>query len=259
VLGEGSPWSFPRNYALLFGAALVFVFGGVTCFSLVVEPPSQEVGQSGTLRRQLRLIPGMWRSQPSLRRFLAFRVLSRLGWMAEPFYIVYATEVLGASRASIGGYMAAVTVVLLLSYAVWSWVSDRKGNRVLLRVGSALGLAAPLVAVSLPPLADALGFSPTGTAYLFAAVFVLNGLGRASGDIGALNYVLELLAERDRPAGLGLINTISGVASLLVILGGGVADLVGYSTLFLLAGLMALGGLLVTRILPEPRLGPAEG
>jgi MFS family permease len=255
VLGEGSPWSFPQNYALLYGVALVFVVGGLTSFSLVVEPPSKEVGRSGTLRNQLRLLPAMWRAQPNLRRFLAFRVLSRLGLMVEPFYIVYATEVLGASRTAIGGYMAAVTVVQLLSYALWSWMSDRRGNRLLMRVGSGLSVAAPLMALLLPLLANAAALSPLGTAYLFALVFAVNGLGRASLDIGAFNYVLELLAERDRPTALGLINTITGIASLLIILAGGLADRAGYPPLFLLAGLTALGGYLVTRFLPEPRCG----
>jgi MFS family permease len=255
VLGSGSGWPFPQGYALLFGLACACAIGGLVCFSLVTEPLSQDVRPAGTLRDQLHLLPTLWREQVHLRRFLAYRVLSRLAAIATPFYIVYANESLGIPAGMVGEYMAIISIVLLLSNLLWSRFSDRRGNRVLLRLGAALASAAPLAALLLPALGSWLGVSVRVSAYLFAAVFVLSGLSDACMGIGVSNYVLELLPERDRPAGLGLVNTAAGVASLLPIVGGTLSDLMGYPVLFLLAAGLAVASLVVSWLLVEPRGG----
>jgi MFS family permease len=89
--------------------------------------------------------------------------------------------------------------------------------------------------------------------YLFAAVFILSGLSDTSLGIGGSNYILELLPERDRPGGLGMVNTVAGVASMLTILGGTLSDLLGYHALFILAAALAVASLLASLVLAEPR------
>jgi len=253
VLQEGSRLSFPHNYALLFGLAFLFAMAGLVSFGLVVEPAAPEAGVAGSLVAQLRRLPAMWREQPDLRKFLVYKVFSRLAQVAEPFYVVYAVEVLGAPAALIGDYLAAITVVQLASYLVWSRLSDRQGNRLLLRWGSGLAAVAPPLALFLPLLGQGLGLGVRANAYLFGLVFVLSGLGNASLSIGIGNYVLEALPGRDRPAGLGLINTITGVVSVLMILGGSLADVVGYRPLFWVAVATGIGSFLLSLPLLEPR------
>lgn len=257
VLREGSPWGFPQNYALLFGLAFACALLGLLTFSMVLEPPSKEVGQRAPLRAQFRLLPALWRSHPDLRRFLAYKVLARLGMIAEPFYIVFVTEQMGVPIGFVRNYLIAISVVQVFSYLAWSQLSDRLGNRLLLRLGSGLAAAAPPLALLLPLLGTSLGLSVQANAYLFALVFVLSGLGNAGQGIGMVNYVLELLPERHRPGGLGLINTITGVLGMLTILGGTLADLVGYSPLFLVAAGLALASFLLSWPLGEPRRGHA--
>ena len=254
VLGSAGPWSFPANYALLFGVACLLAVGGLAAFCLVVEPPSPRVGPAGALREQLRVLPALWRAQPYMRRFLVYRILSRLAAIATPFYIVYAREELGMPAAMTGEYMAIISVVLLLSNLLWSRFSDRQGNRLLLRVGAALASLAPLAALLLPAVGAWAGLPLRANAYLFAAVFVLAGLGDTCMGIGVSNYVLELLPERDRPAGLGLINTVAGLVSMLTIAGGTLADLAGYQVLFIMAAGLSVGSLVVSWVLVEPRV-----
>ncbi len=249
LLTADGPLPFPLNYALLFGLACAGAIGGLLCFCLVREPPSAATRPAGTLRDQLRLLPTLWRGQAHLPRFVAYRVLSRLAAIAAPFYILYAHDALGVSKSMVGDYTAIISAGLLLSNLLWGRFSDRRGNRLLLRLGAAMAAAAPLVALGLP----ALGLPGPVGAYAFAAVFVLAGLGDACMGIGVSSYMLELLPERDRPAGLGLINTITGGASLLTIAGGTLADLLGYPALFLLAAALSLGSLAVSWFLVEPR------
>jgi len=253
VLGAGSRWGFPTNYAILFAAAWVLALAGLVSFGLVVERPAQQLGRTGSLVVQLRAVPELWRTQPDLRRFLFYKALWRLGAIAEPFYIVYAGQSFNMPAALVGEYMAAITVVQLVSYLVWSRLSDRRGNRLLLRWGSGLAALAPPLALVLPYLGNLLGLSATTSAYLFGLVFVISGLGNAGLGIGMGNYILELLPEGDRPAGLGLVNTVTGLIGLLTILGGTLADFLGYTTLFLIAATLALGSFVMSLPLVEPR------
>jgi MFS family permease len=253
ILGSSSPWPFPTNYTLLFGLACILAIIALVAFCLIVESPSGEVRPAGNLREQLRVLPTLWHTQPYLRRFLLYRILSRLAAIAAPFYILYAWEELNIPAAMTGQYMAIISVVLLLSNLLWSRFSDRRGNRLLLRLGAVLASLAPLAALLLPAMGGWAGLPLRVNAYLFAAVFVLAGLGDACMGIGVTSYVLELLPERDRPAGLGLINTVAGLASMLTILGGTLADLLGYPALFLLAAVLSMGSLVVSWVLVEPR------
>lgn len=257
VLSEGSRWAFPQNYAFLFGLAFCFALGGLGTFSAIAEPPSTELGEEGSLGMQLRRVPVIYREHRAVRRFLFYKVFSRLAQLADPFYIVYAVEVLGAPSAVIGEYMAVVSGVQLLSYLLWSRLSDRRGNRLLLRWGSGLAMLAPPLSLVLPLLGRALGLPPHGRAYLFAPVFVLSALGNAALNIALGGYILEILPERERPAGLGLVNTATGVVSLLMILGGGLADLVGYPPLFAVAALTSTTAFALSLPLVEPR--PVQG
>ncbi len=253
VLQENGPYPFPQNYALLLGLALFGALLGLLFFSLLVEPPSSRVGHSGTLMEQLRRLPMLWRKHPHLRRFLAYRVMARLGLVAEPFYIVYAGKALGVPAGFIGDYMAAITAMRLASYLVWSRLSDRRGNRLLLRWGAGLLTLTPMMALLLPFLGEVLALSLSVRIYLFALVFALSGLGNAAQGIGIGSYVLELLPEPERPASLGLVNTIAGLLSLLTILGGGLAAALGYEVLFLVAATLAVGSFLISWFLVEPR------
>jgi MFS family permease len=259
VLGSASPWSFPTNYAVLFGLACILAIVALVTFCLVFESPSHEVGPSGTLHEQLRVLPKLWRAQPYLRRFLLYRILSRLARIAAPFYILYAWEELAIPASMTGEYMAIISVVLLLSNLLWSRFSDRQGNRLLLRLGAALTSLTPLAALLLPALGNWVGLPLRANGYLFAAVFVLAGLGDACMGIGLTSYILELLPERDRSAGLGLVNTVAGLASMLTILGGTLADLLGYTALFVVAAFLAGGSLVVSWTLVEPRMQEAGG
>lgn len=257
VLSEGSRWAFPENYALLFGLAFCFALGGLGTFSAIAEPASGETGEAGSFAMQLRRVPAIFREQGALRRFLFYKVFARLAQLADPFYIVYAVEELGAPSAVIGEYMAVVSGVQLLSYLVWSRLSDRRGNRLLLRWGSGLAMLAPPLSLLLPPLGRALGLTAHALAYFFAPVFVLSAVGNAALNIALGAYILEILPERERPAGLGLVNTATGFASLLMILGGGLADLMGYVPLFFLAVLTSATAFVLSLPLVEPRPGPA--
>jgi MFS family permease len=64
---------------------------------------------------------------------------------------------------------------------------------------------------------------------------------------------MELVPERERAIYMGLTNTLSGIVTLLSVLGGLLVDLLGFAGLFAAALALCAVGLRLSAGLPEPR------
>jgi MFS family permease len=224
----GLPLPFPLPYALLFAlAALAFGLGWYL-FGLVDEP--EEVGRTERLglRTPFR--------DPRFRRFLRVRLLLALGGMAEPFYAAYAVRVLHQER-ELGLYLTLYALSQTLSNLLWARLAERSSRPVVL-AGAGLGASALLLAPLLPPGG-------------FGLVFLLQGAYLAALGLGTTTYLLNLAPARERSAYIGLANTLVGLFSFSPVLGGALADRLGFGGLFLLAALFYALGLYAARKLPE--------
>jgi MFS family permease len=74
-----------------------------------------------------------------------------------------------------------------------------------------------------------------------------------AGILSGSNFLTELVPDAERPIYLGLANTLSGVVTLLSVLGGLLVDWLGFAGLFAAALVLCLVGLALTAGLPEPR------
>jgi MFS family permease len=205
------------------------------------------------MKKQLRRAGQLLRQKPVYRRYIAVRLLLGLTGIALPFYSVYAKNVLGAEAGMAGIYAAVTGGAKLLSNIAWGWVSDQKGNRLVMRLliggkGLTLFLALALVgAVSLLKLEGV--WLPT----LALPLFFLDGAMFPAGILSGSNFLTELVPDAERPIYLGLANTLSGVVTLLSVLGGLLVDWLGFAGLFAAALVLCLVGLALTAGLPEPR------
>ncbi len=224
----GLPLPFPLAYALLFALAALSFGLGWYLFGLTEEP--EEPGR--TERIDLRT-PFL---DPHFRRFLRVRLLLALGGMAEPFYAAYAVRVLQQERA-LGLYLTLYALSMTLSNLLWARLAEKSSRPVVL-AGAGLGVLALLLAPLLPP-------------GLFGLVFLLQGAYLAALGLGTTTYLLNLAKKEDRSAYIGLANTLVGVFSFSPVLGGALADRLGFAGLFLLAALFYGLGLYAARKLPE--------
>jgi hypothetical protein len=218
------PLPFPLPYALLFAlGALAFGLGWYL-FGLTDEPEEAPNETRLDLKAPLR--------RPEFRRYLRVRLLLGLAGMAEPFYAVYAVRVLG-KREELGLYLAFYALAFTLSHLLWARRAERGSKRVLL-AGAFLGL-----------LAMAL---PSGA---FGLVFLLQGAYLAALGLATTTYLLNLAPPEERSASIGLANSIPGLFAFSTVVGGYLADRLGFPALFLLAALFYALALYAGRKLPE--------
>jgi MFS family permease len=158
----------------------------------------------------------------------------------------------------VGVYVAIRVGAQMLSNLAWGQLSDRRGNRLVMRLlNLANGLTA-LLALLLVGMVQVMDLQGPWLPYLALPLFFLNGVSLPAKTISGSNFLLELVPDGDRQLYLGLSNTLMGVVVIVSGLGGLVVDLLGFVGLFAVTlGLGALGYVLATR-LPEPRREASE-
>jgi MFS family permease len=175
-----------------------------------------------------------------------------LAQMGTPFFAVYASRELGAGAEMVSVYLAAFTTMFLLSNIVWSRLSERRGNCLVIRLSAGMGLGMALMAWLAGPLNLALALGAAAP-WLFVVVFALSGAFQSAINLAGNSLILEMAPPHDRALYIGLTNTVLGVALLSTALGGVIVDAVGYRGLFLMTVGLFAGGLWATILLHDPR------
>jgi hypothetical protein len=254
LLSEASPLPFPYNYGVLGVLAWISMSIGLFAFAIVKEPPQTQLGKRMRVIEGLRRAPAIMRANANYRWFIISRMLTRVGQIAEPFYIIYAIEALGLPAAVAGIYLAVRAISGALSNLLWSRVSERQGTRRLILLTGVLFVLAPALALGGPVVAGTLGLGGTGVLVAIGLVFLVAGVANDGNGISSNTYLLEIVPEDERPTYIGLANTTLGVVTFLPVLGGWLVANLGYNGTFGIGVTFALLGLLSSFQLSETRL-----
>jgi MFS family permease len=239
---------YPTNYAWLMGISGLGFLCAVSALSMVIEPTGVARGKVVNLQQQVRRIPALLRNDRRYALYVAARAAATGLNIAEPFYILFAVEILGAPPALTGLYLSARMVIRTVSNLIWARTCKSHGNLWTFRLARLLGLAAPL-GVLLFALAHGLWWqsgAPIYAGYLFALVFAVQGLGISSDTVSRTAYLYDIAPENDRPSYFGLSNTLLGPLYFLPTLGGILVSVTGYASVFLLAAAFSLASFAVS-------------
>ncbi|HVZ38758.1 MAG TPA: MFS transporter [Candidatus Kapabacteria bacterium] len=241
-------FGYPCSYVVSFTCGSILIGLSFVLLSRVKEPASTSIPQRRTVAEQMRTALAILRRDRIFRRFVLFRSLLMFCFAGMPFYMLFAKDNLGATDATMGTYISWEFAGLVVANLFWGVLSNRVGNRTVLRIACGLALLGSTIALCYAAHWFAL---PT---WAFGLIFFLNAAVDSGIGNGGINYALEIVPELDRPTYIGLMNTV--IAMVLLATAGVAAslrDIVGYDGLFGLASAVAFVGLLVIARLPEPR------
>jgi len=223
---------YPANYALLFTLAGVAFLPSTIALSLVREPEGAREEPRRSLLDFLGQLGGVWREDRNFRRLVAHRWLVGLVGLSLPFFVLHATEVVGLPEAATGWFVSAQMAGGIIASLGFGWLSERKGPRPVIWLGSAAVLAMPLLALTIH-------FVPVAwLVWAYPLVYFLAGLMNSSAMLGPTNYLLEIAPDERRPLYVGLSNTLQGLLVPTSFVGGVVLRATSYPVLF---GLTAAG------------------
>jgi MFS family permease len=241
VLSEQNAMPFPQNVGVLFVISWAAAVIGMSAFGFVKEPPSDVRDDGATFTAHMQRAARLPKHNRDLRYLLIARVVILLSYMAAPFYSIYSINVLNAPVSIIGVYVGVRTIVALAINPVWSRLSDRRGNKLVMQLATATGVLMIGWAVFAPGVARVFHAPEQLVAYLFVPVFALMGIYETGIGIGGINLTLEVAPANDRAIYIGLTNTVLGIAYISTAISGLIVDQIGYR------GVFALGlGLLLT-------------
>jgi MFS family permease len=241
---------FSDNYGWLFVLTTAVTALQVGTFSLVIESPEAVDARRVPLQEQFRRALSLPFQDGNFGLYLATRVGIVAASLALPFYAVYARRVLDAPEDTVGIYLMGMTLAGVLSNLAFARLSDRWGNRLVVRLAALMALLVPATAL-LVAFAPGLG---TARVVVFGLVFVLQGVQVSARVIGGTNYLLELTPSIERVLYIGVAHGVLGVVFFMSPLGAAIVDSLGFVPLFLVALAAGLAAVLLSLTLEEPRL-----
>lgn len=257
VLGVGGAaacaWllaTYPPRIAFSLCFLIGFVVLAITVVPLgfVREPPGR-VEEAQPFGAYLRGAAGVLSSDRDFARFLVSQALLSVAITASAFYTVHAMDRFNIPKqqsSEIGAFNMALILAAVVGGILWGHVADRRGNRVVLAVGTAALIVVPIAAIHAPSVA------------FFTGLFFANGLATAAWDLSSFNIVMEFSRPERVP-------TYSALRALVIGPVRGVAPLAaswlaqvrkeewGYAPVFLLCAACALVSLLLLLRMREPR------
>ena len=233
----------PQDFALCFLLASVVM--GISWYFLAQtrEPESEPINlfsNQGAFWINLGVI---LKRDRNFRWFLVARMLSQMAVMAFAFYTVYAVRHHGMSEVGVGLMTGVLLGTQIAANPIMGWIGDRWSHRSVMEIGILSAVLSALLAWLAP--------SP-GWFYL---AFVMAGIANVANWTIGLAMILEFGNEPDRPAYIGLANTLVAPATFLApLLGGWLADFAGYPAAFVTSAFGGLATLVVLQIfVRDPR------
>ena len=239
---------FGNGYSTTFAFAFILTSLGLTALRFLLrEPEPPTVRAQMSLRDRVRDFPALITGDRDFAFFMLAQTFAVAGRIAAPFYILFARHSIELTGANIGllslAYLGADTVTNLL----WGYLGDKSGFRSTFIIALVLWIGSTFFLMGVH-----------NTTLIAIAFF---GLGAAQSGymMSASTMVLEFGARDDMAMRLAFSATAEGLmAAVGPLVGGVIATLLGYTTLFGCSITFEVLALIVLlALVKEPRLRKA--
>jgi MFS family permease len=170
----------------------------------------------------------------NFRWFVVVRILAQLGTVGFAFYTVYVVRFYGVNKATAGILTGILLFVQTLFSPIMGWLGDRWSHRGVM----AMGMSSAALSAGVAWWAPTVGW--------FYLAYTLAGIAYIAIWTIAMAMTLEFGKGHEKPAYIGLANTlIAPTAFIIPLFGGWLADTVGYPATFLATSVGAIATVLV--------------
>ena len=260
-LSPRSPYGFPANYGALFLLNTILSAGAWTAYSFTREPAAHAARRRLTFAHHLRRGARFVQRDTAYRRLLRIRFIMGIAGAVPTFFIAFGKLALGLPDSYAAMFLTLRMVSEMVGAVILGRISDRIGNRTVIRISTWLALVTFSCATASAWSAGPEGPVPTLSVSLLSLAFFMLGLTAPGREMGEFNYMLDIAPAPKRPSYIGFGNAFLLPLCLLPIVVGTLAPHTGYLPLFAGATVVSVIAIYFTRHLEEPRdkLRPAEG
>ena len=239
-----SVYYYPLDFTLCF--LLAGVMMAISFFFLAltkeesVTPVSSSAEGEPSFREKLRSILS---TDKDFRWYLIARMLTQFATMGFAFYTIYAVNEFGIDERLIGILTGLLLFTEVAVNPLMGWVGDRRGHLLTLQIGIIATIASFILAIG-----------AQGVIWFFP-IFILAGVANVAAWTVPLSMTLEFGNESQRPAYIGLSNTLIAPSTFFApILAGLLIDNFNYNAAFLASAIAGIVTLIVLLIgVKDPR------
>jgi len=240
ILGHKS-LEFPKNYGLLFFITFATLSVSYIALSLFKEHQSEISKSEQSDRSVFSMAFQFIKEFVPLRQITLTRIFGSTLLLSLPYFVLHAKDDLAFPTAWVGYLISAQMAGGIISNLLWAKLADRYGTVIVIR----LSLITALASVALALFANAFWF--------YILVFIFLGFYINGSGIGFQNYVMEIGNSKVRPLLLSAHGTLLLPIYFFPLLGGVIADTLGFRILFIITLFFSTIGLMMSFWLCEPR------
>lgn len=236
-------YSYPISFGICFALAGAANMVSWVQMFFIKEPKKPPEITAEPLRRYLRSLPRVLRSDTNFFRYLVSQFLIVFGGMGVSFYVLYTKQKFGTDDA----FVANLTVVALATQSagipLFGWLSDRKGHKWLGTSGALVGCL------------GAVGILLAPASQWIYSVFILANLSKEFLNVSRQSITMEFCDPDKLPTYTALANTTLAVPFLVApVFAGWIIDVMSYQLAFVLSALFFLAGWFVLKwLVRDPR------
>ncbi|MGC9063212.1 MAG: MFS transporter, partial [bacterium] len=236
-------YPFPLNFFYCFLSASISLGISYLFISLAKEPESDVNSDEIGFSDYIKSLPTVLKNDRNFSFYILARVIATLGSMGVGFYTVYSLKEFALADEYAGIFSAFLLGSQTLSTFILGPIGDKRGHKLILSSG--------ILSLTLAYLGLLLGIG-SWTAYL---AFTFLGINYSAFNTSGLALLIEFTDEELRAIYVALSNTIIGPFSFIApIIGGTLANSLGYKIMFLISLILSLVGFLIMHFMvKEPR------
>ncbi|MBN2511165.1 MAG: MFS transporter [Spirochaetales bacterium] len=232
----------PENFAvlMLIGTTILMLY--LPAFIFAKEPDAKaHHAQTKGNREFFRYLGSLLASSPNLRRYILGRIFFTVAFVSYNYFPVFLIRTYDLPESAVGLFAIITAAVFVVANPVLGIVSDKKGHLINHVLGSLALIAANLIAIFSQVL------------WLSYLTIALGAFVLCVQNVSLFALPMEFGEEHEIPVYVGLVGLFVGVASLLILVLGGVLELFGYTALFYTSLGASLVSVLLYATTVEPR------
>lgn len=232
----------PHNYSLLFILSfLITMISYALLFFIKEENPTPKTGGSSYIE-YLKYLPSVLKGNKNFRNFLIGDVTMIVAYTSFAFFTVDAIQKFSLMDSAAGEFTMIIMFGMISGSLLFGYLADHYGHRINLLFTSMFTLIACSLAL----------FSPVVEIYYL--VFICVALTQSLIQVSRLTIIAEMCSEEERPIYAALTNIVTVPFILSGIFAGWLAQLFGYSSVFLISSAVSLFALIwFFKMVEEPR------
>jgi MFS family permease len=223
---------YPVNYTVLFSASFFLILVSAIVILFIREQPSVVDTATTTFMAFFTELPRMLNTNPALRNLAFTQLFVNCVGLATPFYTLYAIHNLALGYDIVGLLVFTQTVGRVLAGLLIIVVGNKWLSNTLLQLGISLTLAVPVAILGIWGLSQSLDSVDLLLPYLL--VSTVRGASLAMLHTGTSNALLEILRPADRSKGIGVINTLNSLSTVMPLIGGAIVGLLPIEAIFVI-------------------------